>query len=465
MMLLLFLLSVLPADAARISDVTETSALEQAVRFFTFRDPSLRLALAGSLLLGVSCGLLGAFLVVRRMALVGDTLSHAVLPGVALGFLWNMTKDPLAIFTGACVAGLLGTMVVGWITRTTKLKEDAALGLVLAVFFGAGLVLMGMIQRLPMASKSGLDKCLFGQAAALGGGDVKLMAVTTAATILLLSVFYKEFLVASFDVAFARTIGMPVRLLHGALMMLLAAAVVVALQAVGVMLVSAMLITPAATAYLLTDRMHRMLVLSALFGLCSGAMGAFFSFLGSNLPTGPCMVLAASALFAGAFLFAPRHGLVVRWWRRRSRNLQVARENTLKAIFHVIEAGGFSREGVALEELAARRRCTVDEAQREVLALVADRLATMDKARRVVHATPEGWRKAQAMVRNHRLWELYLTNRANFRADHVHDDAEEMEHLLDEETVRLLERRLDFPERDPHGREIPKVIGGGGGER
>jgi ABC-type Mn2+/Zn2+ transport system permease subunit/Mn-dependent DtxR family transcriptional regulator len=444
------------SHAARIGDLVETTVWEQAVRFFSFRDPALRLALVGCVLLGVSCGLLGSFLVVRRMALVGDTLSHAVLPGVAVGFLWNATKDPVAIFVGAVIAGLLGTFVVGWITRTTKLKEDAALGLVLAVFFAVGLVLMGIIQGMPTADKSGLDKMLFGQAAALSGSDVKLMGVTTGATILLLAVFYKEFLVSSFDPVFARGIGIPVRSLHHALMLLLAAAVVVALQAVGVVLVSAMLITPAATAYLLTDRMHRMLFLSAVLGIFSGLLGAFFSFLGTNLPTGPCMVLAASTVFAIAFLLAPKHGLLPRWWRRQSRSQRIARENTLKAVYHVLEGWNFRHEGVTLDELAKQRRTTLEEAQREVLVLARHGLATFDAPRRATQLTPEGSRQAAAVVRNHRLWELYLTSRANYRADHVHDDAEEMEHVLDEETVRMLERRLDFPVHDPHGKSIPR---------
>lgn len=452
----LVLLLPSPAHAARIGDLVETTAWEQAIRFFSFRDPALRLTLMGCLLLGVSCGLLGSFLVVRRMSLVGDTLSHAVLPGVALGFLWNATKDPVAIFVGAVIAGLVGTFVVGWITRTTKLKEDAALGLVLALFFALGVVLMGIIQGLPTADKSGLDKMLFGQAAALSGGDVKLMAVTTGATILLLAFFYKEFLVASFDPVFARGIGLPVQWLHHALMLLLAAAVVVALQAVGVVLVSAMLITPAATAYLLTDRLHRMLILSAVLGIVSGLLGAFLSFLGTNLPTGPCMVLAASSVFGAAFLFAPKHGLLPRWWRRQSRGRRIARENTLKAMYHVLEGWKFRHEGVTLDELAKQRRTTLDEAQREVLVLARHGLATYDGPRRAAQLTPEGSRQAAAVVRNHRLWELYLTNRANYRPDHVHDDAEEMEHVLDEETVRMLERRLDFPEQDPHGKTIPR---------
>jgi ABC-type Mn2+/Zn2+ transport system permease subunit/Mn-dependent DtxR family transcriptional regulator len=451
---LLILAMISTSHAARIGDVVESSAYEQAVRFFTFRDPSLRLALAGSLLLGVSCGLLGAFLIVRRMALVGDTISHAVLPGVALGFLWKMTKDPAAIFIGATFAGLLGTLVTGWITRTTKLKEDAALGIVLSVFFAIGICLMNVIERLPGAQKSGINGVFFGQAAALGGGDVALMAATTGATALILALFYKEFLATSFDAAFARGIGVPVRLLHNLLMLLLAASVVVALQAVGAVLVSAMLIIPAAAAYLLTDRMHRMLILSALLGMLAGGLGAFVSFLGSNLPTGPCMVLAASVIFAGAFLVGPRHGVLARWWRRRSRRNRVARENTLKAIYQVLEAGGFSRAGVSLDELAGRRRALPAGVRREVAALARHGLATLDGE---VRLTAEGTRVARTVIRNHRLWELYLTEQANYRADHVHDDAEEIEHLLDEEKVRMLEQRLDFPERDPHGREIPKV--------
>lgn len=453
-----FLLLCSTGEAARIGELVETSIPEQAARFFTFSDPSLRHALAGSILLGVSCGLLGSFIVVRKMALVGDALSHAVLPGVALGFLWNMSKDPIAIFVGASIAGLLGTMVVSWITRTTRLKEDAALGMVLATFFAVGVCLLTMIQHLPTGNQSGIDKFLFGQAAALSAGDVKLMSVTTALTIVLLFVFYKEFLVTSFDAIFARTIGLPVRLINDTLMLLLAFSVVVALQAVGVVLVSAMLITPAAAAYLLTDRMHRMLLLAALFGLIAGAVGSFLSFLGNNLPTGPFMVLGASAVFGLAFFFGPRHGVIPRWWRQRSRSHRIARENTLKAIYQQLEAQQFETEAVTIEELSARRRETFEDVRTQLGALEGHGLATFDEARGAVHLTPAGWRQASAVVRNHRLWELYLTNAANYPADHVHEDAEKIEHVLGEETVRHLERRLAYPVRDPHGKIIPSVL-------
>lgn len=454
---LLLVGAVEPALAAKIGELGETSLGAQAWRFFTFQDAAVRYALAGSMLLGVCCGLLGSFIVVRKMALVGDALSHAVLPGVALGFLWNLTKDPVAIFIGATLAGLLGTAVVSLIKQTTRLKEDTALGLVLAAFFAAGICLVTMIQRLPTGNKSGIDKFLFGQAAAISAADVQLMAIVTAVTITALLLFYKEFLVTSFDADFSRAAGFPAQAIHYALMLLLAFAVVIALQAVGVVLVSAMLITPAAAAYLLTDRMSRMLWLAALFGLTAGALGSFLSFLGNNLPTGPFMVLGATAVFALAFAFGPRHGVVVRWWRQRSRAARVRRENTLKSVYHVLEARGFQGDGVSLRELAERRRETAGEARRQAAELRRHGLATLHEEGSLIFLTPAGWQRACAIVRNHRLWELYLTNEAQIAADHVHEDAEKIEHVLGEEVVRDLERRLEFATRDPHGRAIPSL--------
>ncbi|HKX61140.1 MAG TPA: iron chelate uptake ABC transporter family permease subunit [Verrucomicrobiae bacterium] len=451
----LLLASAGHARAAKISELSQTTLMEQAIRFFTFQDPAVRYALLGSMLLGVTCGLLGSFIVVRKMALVGDALSHAVLPGVGIGFLWNMSKDPVAIFIGASVAGLLGTVVVRLIKDTTRLKEDAALGLVLASFFGVGICLMTMIQRLPTGNKSGIDKFLFGQAAAISEGDVKLMLVVTAVTLIVVAVFYKEFLVTSFDAQFAVVSGFPAQIIHYGLMLLLAFAVVIALQAVGVVLVSAMLITPAAAAYLLTDRMHRVLWLSALFGLASGAGGAFLSFLGPNFPTGPFMVLSSTSVFALAFLFGPRHGVISRWWRQRSRAARIQRENTLKSIYHVLEARNFLGEGVSLRELAERRRETVEEAGRQGAELRRHSMATLHEEGNLIFLTPPGWQLACNIVRNHRLWELYLTNAAHIAADHVHDDAEKIEHVLGDETVRQLERRLEYATKDPHGRPIP----------
>jgi Mn-dependent DtxR family transcriptional regulator len=203
--------------------------------------------------------------------------------------------------------------------------------------------------------------------------------------------------------------------------------------------------------------MSRMLWLSAIFGLSAGMLGAFLSFLGNNLPTGPFMVLGASAVFVMAFLFGPRHGVVVRWWQRQSRSRKVQRENTLKSMYHVLEERQFHGEGVSLQELALRRKETLEEIARQAAGLRRHHLATVGEEGNMIYFTPEGWQMACAIVRNHRLWELYLTHAAQIPADHVHDDAEKIEHVLGEEVVRQLERRLDFATTDPHGRPIPGV--------
>jgi manganese/zinc/iron transport system permease protein len=348
--------------------------------------------------------------------------------------------------------------LVALIKQTTRLKEDTALGLVLASFFAVGICLLTRIQKISTGSKGGLDAYLFGQAASLGKDDVILMTIITVLAVLLIVIFYKELLLTSFDVAFARAAGFPVTIIHYTLMLLLAFSVVIALQAVGVVLVSAMLITPAAAAYLLTDRMHVMLLLASVFGVAAGAAGAFFSFLSTNLPTGPLMVMGASLVFVLAFLFGPRHGVVSRWWRRQSRSAQIQRENTLKAVYHVLEARDFEGEGVSLRELAEKRRETIDEVRGQSKQLNTHQMATLHEDGDSIHLTPEGWQRACEIVRNHRLWELYLTNEASIAPDHVHDDAEVIEHVLGEETVRQLERTLNHATKDPHGRPIPGLM-------
>jgi ABC-type Mn2+/Zn2+ transport system permease subunit/Mn-dependent DtxR family transcriptional regulator len=453
----LLLLLNQPAWAVKVSELSDLDILEQAQRFFLLKDPSLQNALLGAVLLGISCGLMGSFIVVRKMALMGDALSHAVLPGVAAGFLWTMEKDPLSIFIGATLAGLLGSAMVNWIIRSTRIKEDTAIGLILAGFYSVGICLVTMIQHLPSGKKSGIDKFLFGQIAALSSEDVQLMAWITGIASLLVLFFYKEFLVTSFDSAFGKTLGLPVEILHHSLMLLLAFAVVIALQAVGVVLVSAMLITPAAAAYLLTDRLKSMLILSMIFGMSAGVAGAFLSFLGKSLPTGPLMVLGASVLFLLAFLLAPQQGVLVRWIRRISRARRIQRENTLKGMYHVLEARDFVGESVSFEELAERRRETVDEARLQGIQLQKHGMATFTPDGYSLLFTPAGWERACAIVRNHRLWELYLTNAAHISADHVHEDAEKIEHVLGEAVVLQIEKRLQYATKDPHGRSIPSL--------
>ncbi|MFM8363937.1 MAG: metal ABC transporter permease [Verrucomicrobiota bacterium] len=441
------------SSGASIGEIASRPFAERAWEFFTFADPAARWALAGSVLLGACCGMMGSFLVVRRLALMGDALAHAVLPGVALGFLWNMSKDPLAIFAGAVGAGLLGAGTVRLLRSTTRHGEDAALGFVLASFFGAGVCLLTMIQNLPGASKAGLGSFLFGQAAAMGPDDVALLAAVTLVSAMAVALFFKELLVSGFDEDFARSAGLPTHFFQYGLMLLLSFAIVSSLQAAGVVLVSAMLVIPAAAAYLLADRLATIVWLSMGFGASAGAAGAFFSYAGRDVPTGPSMVLVASTFFFGVLLFAPRHGIVSRLWKRRQLAARMSRENALKAIYHLLEEEQFSATSVSVENLAAKRAESVSTILRERDSLCRAGLAKPDGDR--VELTPEGWQRACEIVRNHRLWELYLTHAASLAPDHVHEDAELIEHILGEETVRRLEERLGHACMDPHGKPIP----------
>jgi len=439
-------------------------------RLLTLEDSVLRLVALGILGLSVSCGLLGGFMVVRRQALFGDVLAHAVLPGIAIGFLVVGSKDPFALFLGALAAGLLGAWLVGTLRATAPIREDTALGVVLGGFFGVGMLLMTRIQSRPQGGHSGLDHVFFGQIAGLSEGDVMLL-LGVAAVVLLVVIFgYRQLLAASFDPDFAKVSGMRPRRTQALLLGLLAATVVTALPAVGVVLVTALLITPAATAALLTHRLPYLLALSVLFTAIAGSAGAAVSYLGTDLPTGPFMVLAASLLFGITLLFAPERGLVPRGWRQRQRRRRIARENTLKSVYQIEEAAGAPGSGVRLGELAARRREAVATAERDAEALVAAGLATLQNPsgstrpsfteERHLCLTASGSRRAREIVRNHRLWETYLAEAAQFPSDHVHDDAEAIEHLLTEETVRRLEARLGHPARDPHGSVIPVANGG-----
>lgn len=415
----------------------------------------LQTALLAAVMLGICCGVLGSFVVLRRVALVGDALSHAVFPGVVLGLLYGrefgLVQATGLVFGLAAVAGLLGITVVRFIEMRTKLKSDAALGIVLAVFFAVG-VAMESVHQLP-----GVRTFLEGQSAAVALGDLAWMAAITVAVVMAVGLLGRPLQVLSFDQVFGANLGYPVKFLNGIFYVLLAFAVVVAMQAVGVILVSSMLIAPAAAAYLLTDRFWRMMGLSVVFGVAAGVCGTLVSAWQSGLPAGPVIALSGSAVFALSFLFAPHQGLVSKALRRINQRLQIRRENALKEAHKILERRGKRSGGVEMGDLQGALRQGAKEFRDTIKRLVAAGEATLSEGGERLFMTPTGERRAAEIVRNHRLWELYLTDEANYDADHVHEDAEKIEHVLGPGAVRELERQLGFPEVDPHGAPIPQT--------
>ncbi|RKN80727.1 metal ABC transporter permease [Paenibacillus ginsengarvi] len=282
------------------------------------QDPNVRWILTASVLLGLSSGILGSFAYLRKMSLMGDTLAHAALPGICIAFMLTGSKSIFFFLIGAAIAGLIATFGIGYVTRHSRIKQDAALGIVLSVFFGFGIVLLTQIQHSDSGNQSGLDKFLFGQAAGMVMTDVMTMAIVSVVLTGLCALLYKEFKLLSFDPGFARGLGLPVAVLDQLMMFLIVVAVVVGIQAVGVVLMAAMLITPAVSARYWTERLGVMVVLSGLFGAFSGMIGTLLSTLDDNLPTGPLSVLAATGVFVLSVLFAPKRGVVSKLLLRAS---------------------------------------------------------------------------------------------------------------------------------------------------
>jgi manganese/zinc/iron transport system permease protein len=294
--------------------------------FQIFLDPNTQWILIGCMLLGLSSGVIGSFAYLRKQSLMGDALSHAALPGICITFMLTGSKSIILFLIGAAVSGIVATFGIGYITRHTRIKQDSALAIVLSVFFGFGIVLLTQIQHSGSGNQSGLDKFLFGQAASMVKSDVIIISIISIILIGTCTLLFKEFKLISFDPGFARGMGYPVAFLEQLIMFLIVIAVVVGIQAVGVVLMAALLITPAVSARYWTDRLGVMVVLSGLFGAFSGLVGTLISASGNNLPTGPLTVLAATFIFVLSLLLAPRRGLISKLLVRASARNQVRQE-------------------------------------------------------------------------------------------------------------------------------------------
>lgn len=404
--------------------------------------PSLASALMAALLLGISCGLLGTIVVVRRMALTGDMISHAVLPGVVAGLAWSETRNPLVVLACAVAAGVAGSAAFAAIVRHTRLKPDAALALVLSVFFALGIAMISRLQP------SGVQAFLYGQVAAIDRNDMKLLVSAGLLTLVAVPAGFHLLRMVSFDPMFSRIIGLPVRAVETVFYALLTATIVIAMQAVGVVLVTAMLVTPAAAARYFTRSLAKMAALACVFGAVGGVAGVWISTLRDGLPTGPLMALAVTAVFACSAVFGPRHGWLPQFLRRRREGIRIRGEDILKHLWQIEENTGEPAERTP-EELAG-----VFGANRRALRRFTA-LGLLDREGGLLRLTGRGRQRATELVRAHRLWERYLTERAAYKTDHVHDTAERLEHWIDEPRRRLLAEQLGQPTIDPHGSPIP----------
>lgn len=427
--------------------------MQEFLDFFLLRDPNVAWVVGGVVCITAASSIVGTFTLLRKQALIGDAISHAILPGICLAFLIAQSKNPLILLLGATLSGWLGLLSINYLSRRTKLKDDAALALVLSVFYGLGIVLLTAIQSGGNASQAGLDKFLFGKAAALVAQDALTFAIFGLVLMAIVMGLYNSFKIVVFDRDYAKAIGLPVRFLDTLLSILTVSAIALGIQAVGVVLMAALLIAPAAAARYWTHQLRWMLVLAAIFAVVSGLIGTYISYTTPHMPTGPWIVSILSIFALGSVFLGRKKGLLARELNRRYHERKMLKENILKVLWHLGEADGNFDTFRSTEDMQQRRFLPKDDILRGAKSLSRDNFLLRNGQSYAL--TPLGKVEGERIIRIHRMWELYLTTHLNFSADHVHEDAEAIEHIITPEIEKELELVLKGADSDPHASKIP----------
>lgn len=431
--------------------------LQDIIDVVLLQNYNTRLVVLSTTMLGIAAGLIGSFLLLRKRSLMGDALSHATLPGVAIAFavmvsLGGTGKALPGLLLGATLSGVAGILTMLLIRNTTRLRDDVAMGFVLSVFFGVGVATLQMVQSLPGASAAGLESFIYGKTASMVQSDFLLIAVVSGVASLISLAMLKEFLLLCFDDAFAAAQGWPTLALDILLLGLVTAVTVIGLQAVGLILVIAFLITPATAARFWTQRLLPMLLLSAMIGGISGWLGASISALTPDLPAGAVIVLVAAGLFLVSMLCAPERGVIPRIHRQARLRKKVDRQHFLRAAYEILEgaAGGRTVRNVPFDlSLLVEKRTWSPHHLKRILRIARreDHLEPAGPGR--LRLSEPGFGEAARVTRNHRLWETYLINYADIAPSHVDRDADLVEHVLGPDLVQELEKYLDEQHLQP----------------
>jgi len=426
--------------------------------------------IAAGVLCAVAAALLGNFMVLRRMSLLGDAISHAVLPGLAVAFLISHSRSSLPMFLGAVAVGVLTALLTEWIRGIGRVDEGASMGVVFTSLFALGLVLI-----VQAADRVHLDAgCVFYGAiettpqdmVSLAGLEIPRTFITLGGVALINGLFvlsfFKELKLSSFDPALATTSGFHAGLMHYLLMILVAVTAVASFEAVGSILVVAMLVVPPAAAYMLTDKLSRMVVLSMVLAAAAAVLGhvaamvvpRWFGYRSTT--TASMMAVMAGVILFLAVAFSPRHGVLVRLVRRRLLAWSILADDVVALLYRMGERGGIGSTTAA----GLRETLLADRFSLAVVLWWLRGKQLVEQAGNVYRLGVEGTVRAQSLVRSHRLWEQYLVEEAGVSAERIHDKAERFEHFTDPGLRQELSAATHAPQVDPHGSPIPQEQGG-----
>jgi manganese/zinc/iron transport system permease protein len=416
----------------------------EVIETMTFRAGyNTSMVIAGTTLLGLAAGIIGVFALLRKRSLMTDALSHATLPGITLAFLIAgalglESKSLPVLLIGATITGVLGVICVQLILRHTRLREDAAIGIVLSVFFGFGIVGLSYIQANAPSNSGGLNHFIYGQAATMRAGDVILMGAIAFAAIIMTMLFLKEFAIVCFNDAFARVDGWPIGFVDLLMMALVVLVTVAGLQAVGLILVVSMLIIPPVAARFWTDRLGLLVLISGVIGALSGYLGAVLSALFPRKPAGAVIVLTAGIVFALSMFLAPKRGVIAHAYRRVKLRFRIAGDHLLEFAY---ESEQSSLDPASITEFA-RTQGWSKLFTRVVRARLRRDGMIDNRAEGRVELTIAGQARGARVSRNHALWEQYLVSYADIAPSHVDWSVDMVEHVLSDTLIKELESAL-----------------------
>jgi len=411
------------------------------------------MVLLGSVLLGGVASLVGCFTYLQRKSLVSDAVSHSILPGIVLAFIITGNKNPWVLTVGAFASGAASLYAIRLIQRYSFLKIDTAIALVLSIFFSVGMLMLSKVQNYKSGSQAGLDQILFGKAAALQQQDLISYLILAALLGLCLILYFPALKLYTFNPDFAQTKGISASFMEFLLSGLIITAVILGVQSVGLVLMASLLIVPASIALMWAGSLRSMMWISFAIAVFSSSIGVFFSAQFSKMPTGPLIVLAMLLPMTFAILFAPEKGILKRYKTQNQNKIKILSENLLKVFYHMHEAASRVYHPLQADEILAKRSFSPKEFQKGLDFLLKKHWLL--KLEGGYQLSESGKIEARRVVRLHRLWELYLSEKLSFASDHIHGSAETIEHLITPELEAQLLEELDYPKQDPHQKRIP----------
>lgn len=409
------------------------------------QEPWALRALVASLLVGITCGLLGVFIVLRNMSLIGDALSHAVLPGIFTAFLL-VGYNTIGFFIGAVAAGLISTTAMTWIQQTIKTRNDAAVGIVFTVMFSLGIIGISWLNA-RQGAHIDLKDFLFGNVLTVSPEDLLLSGIVCLYTLSMVLVFYRYLFVTTFQPVIAQSMGVSVKAVHYMLMFLLSFAVVSSLRTVGVILVVAMLITPASTALLWSNRLPTVLWISVFIGAFASFAGLVLSVLLDTTP-GPLMVVVSGIIYLAAAFMAPQKGIFRKWIARKQQASKILEEDMIK---YLSKNSDNSRDNI--KNMIEALGISDHQCRKQIAKMKKSGILTQNTEK--LQLSMKGKEMGDQLVRAHRLWEAYQVNKLGMDTEQIHDEAERLEHVLTQDILDEVDEKLGFPTTDPHGSPIP----------